>query len=149
MADGPGRPAAGVSASCTPGKVSRSAGNLAWFTHTTNTGIMALRRSERPKKTYRKDDFEYGHGWSLPRTRVERKTPREESDSWPILEVIRRVDEHHVEVKWAPTTRVWPNSIVDLPYNPQLADALVPQPFQAPEPVNGLLSPALRLLSGL
>ncbi|KAI8493077.1 hypothetical protein Bbelb_290810 [Branchiostoma belcheri] len=142
-----------------------------------------------------KDDFEYGHGWSLPRTRVERKTPQEESDSWPILEVIRRVDEHHVEVKWAPTTRVWPNSIVDLRYNPQLADALgrnccnpaikvfkdqqlqlsphskelrllrqhifdkisVPKdksdtsvmPFQAPEPVNGLPSPALRLLSGL
>eukprot|EP00058_Branchiostoma_floridae_P008543 XP_002594031.1 hypothetical protein BRAFLDRAFT_68529 [Branchiostoma floridae] len=70
------------------------------------------------------DDFEYGHTWSMPNSRVARKEPREDSDKWSMLEVIRWVDDHHVLVKWAPTTRTWPDSLVDLRYNKELARTL-------------------------
>ncbi|KAI8495250.1 hypothetical protein Bbelb_272360 [Branchiostoma belcheri] len=86
---------------------------------------MALpRRSDRSRKSSHTDDYVYGHNWSVPKSRTERRTPQEDSDEWPILEVVRRVDEHHVEVKWAPTKRVWPNSVIDLRYNTELRDSL-------------------------
>ncbi|KAI8516239.1 PREDICTED: uncharacterized protein LOC109475069 [Branchiostoma belcheri] len=83
-------------------------------------------KSSRAKRSTRdSDNFEYGHSWSLPNTRVRRQTPQEDSDEWPITDVIRKVDEHHVEVKWAPSkTKRWPNSIVDLRYNEPLRQRL-------------------------
>ncbi|KAI8506361.1 hypothetical protein Bbelb_157880 [Branchiostoma belcheri] len=85
---------------------------------------MALRRSERVRSIVRKDDFEYGYNWQIPTSRVESKKPRENSDQWPIQEVVAWIDENHVEVKWARTDRSWPNSIVDLRYNAALAQQL-------------------------
>ncbi|CAH1248942.1 Hypp8488 [Branchiostoma lanceolatum] len=87
---------------------------------------MATRpKSLRVKRSNRRSDFEYDNLWSPPNTRVRKQTPQEESDEWPILEVTRKVDENHVEVKWAPTKgRRFPNSIVDLRYNAPLRKRL-------------------------
>ncbi|XP_035664365.1 uncharacterized protein LOC118407900 [Branchiostoma floridae] len=81
---------------------------------------MALRKSTRTRRSAAKDDFEYGP-WSFPRARVERREPRENSDPWPIIEVVSRVDANQVIVKWAGD---WPNSVVDLRFNPELEKQL-------------------------
>ncbi|KAI8521553.1 hypothetical protein Bbelb_013070 [Branchiostoma belcheri] len=86
---------------------------------------MATRpKSLRAKHSTRQSEFEYDNSWSLPNTRISKRAPQEDSDEWPILEVVRKVDANHVEVKWAPTKRRFPNSIVDLRYNEPLRKRL-------------------------
>ncbi|XP_078582981.1 uncharacterized protein LOC144865844 [Branchiostoma floridae x Branchiostoma japonicum] len=73
---------------------------------------MSLRRSQRERRPSRKEGFQYD--WSLPRGRP---TPK----SWSILEVLERIDQDRVLVRWNPTNgREWPDSPVDLRINPEL-----------------------------